>query len=256
MSCRRRSPGGRRGGAAMGLIAGLWVAGCVVPGDSPFGPRDDEPPRIDWTIPVDGVSGVPVDVRPEVRFSESMDWAAFTEDRVRLESGAVVAGVTLDFGRIGQHVIGVVPAGPLVPDVQWTLTISGEVEDAAFNPLGEDVAIVFRTAAAPDPFVLEASDPADGAEAVPVDAAIRLELSVPVAEPSVIRANFRLRTGEGGAVGYALEREEDGFVVVLTPTRDLDPDAAYVVTVDAATAAITGQRLGEDGVVSFTTEAD
>jgi len=248
-------PGSPRALAALHCAAALCAlslaaAGCRLPGETPFAPVDETPPRLVATLPLDGASEVPAEAEIDLFFSEAMDWGALGEDDLRLSSGGVQVPGTLDQRRVGFYRLTFRPAAPLALDATYTFTLSGAARDARFVPLGEDLTITFQTSSAAPGFALSASDPADGAVGVPVDLAqLTLSFSSAPAERLVNLQSVRL---DGGA-RYSLSVAQGSNDLVLSLSAPLSPDTLYTLTLDPGLKSVDGAPLSGPQTLSFRT---
>ncbi len=230
------------------------AGGCVVPGDaSPFAPVDAVPPHISETIPVEGAEDVPPDVAIDLFFSETLLWEAIAEEHFDLRSGGFPVDFTLDRSGEASRRLTLVPTEPLAANLAYTVRVSGAIQDLHHNPMGEDFLLSFEVAEDPVPFELLETTPADGETGVSLDTAIELRFSKPPAAPLVDKRHF---TVEGlSRRAYSVDHAALAPTVVLRPSTPLDPETEYVVHVDGSLKAISGQVLGEEVSVRFTTAA-
>jgi hypothetical protein len=109
---------------------------------------DTVPPRATWTVPADGVSGLPVSSRVGVTFSEMVDPKTVWLGSVRLYSGDVGGSITPVEGIISvqENVVNFTPTTPLSPDTDYTFEIpAGGVADYNGNRVEEALLITFTT---------------------------------------------------------------------------------------------------------------
>ena len=235
------------------ILAGLAGAtGCVVPGDAtPFAPVDAAAPFVEDTIPAPGATEVPQDVTVDLFFSEAMAWEAVSEDLFRLESGHFPAPFTLDRSGTRQRRLSVVPTEPLAPNLEYTLTVRGEIMDRRHNPMGEDYVLTFTVAENPPAFEVVATDPADGATEVPLETRVEVTFSAPPAARLVDARSFSV---DGlSRREYVLEHDPGSPVVVIAPTVSLEPETTYTVTLSEDLKSTSGQRLTGPVTFGFTT---
>lgn len=175
----------------------------------------------------------------EISFSEPIDPGSATDAVVLdppVEGTVSWSGSNLIF----------TPSGPLELATEYTVTVAPGVEDPAGNEMTEP----------PDPFVfvttdrpvLASSEPADGAEDVPVDAVIALEFSGLMDTASV---------EEALEVSPAIDHELrwSGERLEIVPDAALDPATEYVVTLTTDATDAAGVALADEVRIGFRTVA-
>jgi len=216
-------------------------AAAVSPGDSA---------RVDFSLPVD-----PATIGP----------ASFTV--APAAGGDPVAGTILS-GRLAALWR---PAAPLAFETEYEIRVTSAVRDATgLFALDQDPAqsglqdftARFTTDRERVRPRVEAVDPADGVEAVPLGARVRLRFSEPVDAASVAGA-FALGSALGPVAGSGAP-EENGEAWTFTPDRALAWNSEYLVTLDTTAVDLRGNFLdqlpgtpGAQGFSSsFRTESD
>ena len=175
----------------------------------------------------------------EISFSEPIDPASATDAVVldpSVEGTVSWSGSTLIF----------TPSVPLELATEYTVTIAPGVQDPAGNEMAEP----------PDPFVfvttdrpaLAGSEPADGAQDVPVDAVIALEFSGLMDTASVEQA-LELSPSIDHELRWSGERLE------IVPDAALDPATEYIVTLTTDATDAAGVALADAVRIGFRTVA-
>jgi Bacterial Ig-like domain/WD40-like Beta Propeller Repeat len=173
----------------------------------------------------------------EVAFSEPVERDS-AEQAVRVEP--YVAGAATWSG----SVLTFTPNEPLELETDYRLIVGDGVRDAAGNRMTEvPEPFEFSTAGRP---ALAASDPADGATGVPIDSAVSLTFST-LMDTASVEEHLRVRPS------FPHELRWSGEVLELVPTRPLQSDRAYEISVQPEAADIAGVALGDAISVSFRT---
>ncbi len=100
-------------------------------------------------------------------------------------------------------------------------------------------------------FTLQSSEPADGATAVALDAAIHLRLTQEIDAESVTAQTFYVNPSVDGVTSY----EDEGKTLVFTPSVNWQPSTTYKVTLEGKVTTTAGDALGEEVEVRFSTAA-
>lgn len=229
----------------------LVLAGCFGGDDDPTSPGggggDTTPPVVFSVDPEPGDIGVGLDEDIVVVFSEAMDPTS-DDGAVTLSTGGAAATWTDDRTLTIDH--------PTFPEgTEVTLTLGAALADAAGNTLAAPYTTSFYTQSSS--LVLLASTPADGATGVDRNASIALLFSEPMNLGS-IGGNVTIDDGTAARrvpVNFTVEDGEND-AVVLDPGVTLPANQTITVTVGANVQAdITGQTLGQEAVIQFTTGA-
>lgn len=213
------------------LVGVLYVATTV----------DARPPEV---IEVRLTQAVPSD--PQRALITSSIEVAFSEP---VEEAGAAAAL-----RITPHVDGSIswsattmtftPAQPLALDTEFEVQVAAGVTDEAGNVMGEpSEPFSFETTGRP---VVVDSDPADGEDQVPLDAAIVLTFST-LMDTSAVEAALSV------APLFAHDLRWSGDLLEIVPTRPLAPDRAYEITIAPDAADVAGVALGEPFSLAFET---
>lgn len=172
----------------------------------------------------------------ELTFSEPV--ATDGVEAVRLEpevAGAVTwSGSTMIF----------TPADPLELETEYVLTVEEGFRDLFGNPM-TDLPAPFEFVTAGRPTLAE-SEPADGAEEVPLEAPITLTFST-LMDIASVEDQLRL------SPSFDHELRWSGELLEIVPLQPLDPGSDYAVEVDADAADAAGVTIGEPIRVAFRT---
>jgi hypothetical protein len=143
-------------GPATALALGALTAGCAKKEAPSGGPPDIEPPRWIAAAPESGAAGVAREARPSITFSEAM------EPRSTNEAVALAPRVDIKQWRWAGRTLTVVLAESLRARQTYTLFVGSGARDRHGNPLKAGATIVFTTAPAMPPGVLEGEITARG----------------------------------------------------------------------------------------------
>jgi hypothetical protein len=175
----------------------------------------------------------------EIAFNEEVD-AASAEAAVTLtpdvETAASWSGSTLT----------ITPVEPLSLASEYVVTVAAGVRDVAGNVMSEPPdPFAFLTVGAP---ALADSSPADGAEAVPLDAVVTLAFTTLMDTVSV-EEHLEITPS------IAHELRWSGRVLEIIPDEPMEPDTEYRVALEAGATDTAGVQLDTDVDVRFRTVA-
>ncbi len=218
-----------------------------------FTTMDDDYPHLVSRDPAEGGTGFPIDGTITVEFASAMTSSTIGTSSFYLKkkgsSTKIAADVDYDSS---ERTATLTPDNPLLPDTEYTVTITDDVEDQ------DDVAIAeavwtFRTAA--DLATISSLDPADQAKNVSVDKTISFKFSKAMQAPTITSANIFLhKDGSATKVSAVLSYDSSTRTVSLNPDSPLAAGTRYNLSVsngvkDSSGNAITSQTF------SFTTAA-
>jgi hypothetical protein len=219
-------------------LAGNPLLGATATFTTSFA-ADALPPSVLALNPVHGDAGVPTNLVAHIELSEAIDPLSLSSASVRLRrtGGAVVDSLLRLLP--GSRRIQLAPRVPLASSTSHTLVVSG-LRDLSQNVMTAPVSSVFTTAAGIDlsrPGLVR-SNPASGADGVPLDVAVELEFDEAL---SPITANSSsvtlLRSGFGDPLPVSVGLDGSRRVITLTPLEPLDPFRTYQVFADVFDAA-------------------
>ena len=211
-------------------------------------------PSVNFTVPWDGATDVPVNQAIAATFSDPMNPATITRSSFALKNGnrsvsgkVTYAGTTATF----------TPGSLLEPDTTYTATITTRAKDVAGNGLGSNSVWSFTTSPASDittPTVSSAV-PADSAVNVPVSQTIAATFSEAMHPATITSSTFTL-TGPGtspvvGTVAY----DVISHIATFAPGSALAPSTVYTATITTGAEDLAGNALAGNVVWSFTTAA-
>jgi hypothetical protein len=187
----------------------------------------------------DDQSSALVNTSIEIEFNEPVDQeSAVAALRVEpaVEGATSWSGSTLTF----------TPTEPLELETDYLVTVAPGVQDLNGNVMEEGPEpFAFATVGRPR---LAGSDPADGSEAVPLDAAIEIVFST-LMDTASVEAALEIEPA------FDHELRWSGEALEIVPAAALESDREYTVTVGAGAADVAGVDLAEPVSVTFRTVA-
>ena len=213
------------------------------------------------TSPPNGSGNVGDNAEVQVGFNKSVNPLSVSSSTIQLSSGGVTAATgSISFSNNNQTVT-VAPQTPLPDGTQITLSISG-VTDVAGNVMATQTT-QFTTGTGPDvvPPVVVSANPPQGAQNVPVNSVVVLQMSEPV-DPVSVSANTLtlLNSGTAQAVAGTYSLSADGLTISFVPNAPLAASTGYSVNFPGAGFGIgisdlAGNSLQGISPISFTTGA-
>ena len=200
-------------------------------------------------IAVTGRAGkrVSVDTSFVVTFERPVDLAtATTAFRITPEVAGTFA---LADRRAAGTSITFTPDAPLAPDTIYTVTLAGDVLDAAGAPLGEPPSLAVRTAKAP---AVVRFRPLNSTTDVARAADVSVRFTQAMDRRSTAKA-FSVTVG-GKAVTGKVRWAEGDTVLVFDPEADFGYEQKVVVAVSAAATSRAGAAIAAPTSATFTTE--
>jgi hypothetical protein len=138
------------------------------------------------------------------------------------------------------------PQEPLELETAYTLTIDPGIRDLAGNEMAEVPSpYTFVTAGRP---VVAGTEPADGAEEVPVDAIIGISFST-LMDTASVEGQLELRPP------FPHELRWSGEVLEIVPIEPLRPAREYSLTLGGSATDVAGVAVGEPLTITFRTVA-
>lgn len=216
---------------------------------------DNFQPSLLSVSPQHGATGVPLNARVTVRFSEPINPLSVYSGTFKLNGGpfSIVPGTTT----IAADLLSLTftPAALLLPNTSYSVTVSSApsdpIRDLAGNALltpGFSAALGSFTTGSGSADVLSpqvvAVSPADVITAVPLNAQVVLQFSEPVAAPSVHAQTVAVSAGGIPFTG-TITLEQNNRVVRWKPAvlTQLSPNTLYTVTVTSGVTDYAGNPV-------------
>ena len=205
-------------------------------------------PTVTSTNPVNGAINIPINRKITATFSEAMNPTTVTAAGVFsltvTTGGAVVPG-TATFVAANNTVI-FSPTANLLPNKQYTATISTAAKSAAGNGLAANYVFTFTTGATADltaPTIIS-TVPASAAINVPTNQTITVTFSKPM-DPSTIVASGTFTVAVAGVGGAAVAGTVSytGTTATFKPNANLTASAQFTAKITNAAKDLSGNAL-------------
>jgi hypothetical protein len=212
---------------------------------------DTTAPRVIGSLHADGATNVPVNTKVGATFSEAMDPLTITNVTFMLEQGSTPVLGTVTYSNVSAVFV---PAGNLVPNTIYTVTITTGVRDLLGNALVAPYILTWTTGTTMDTTAptVDSTIPADLATSVTTNSAITAVFSEMMDPLTVTNVTFNLKQGTApvpGTVNYA------GGTATFAPSRSLLASTSYTATITTAVKDLAGNPLAISFVWEFTTGA-
>lgn len=221
-------------------------------------------PRVTSTNPFNGATNIAINRKIAATFSEAMNGGSVSAAGTFSLAVAGVGGVGVP-GMVtyvaGANTATFAPTLSLLPNTQYTATISTAAQSAAGNNLAADYVFSFTTGATADstPPTVIATTPVSGATNVPTNQIVIATFSEGM-DPATITAAGTFTVAVAGVGGAAVTGTVSyaGTTGTFTPTVALTASTQYTATISNAAKDLSGNAL-VGGVApnpwSFTTGA-
>jgi RHS repeat-associated protein len=216
-------------------------------------------PTILTASPPNGSSNVGDNADLRVVFGKPINPLTVNASTIQLSGGGVTAVPdSISFGNNNQTAL-LVPHAPLADGTQMTLTISG-VTDVAGNAVAAQTT-QFTTGTGPDvvPPAIVIASPFQGAQNVPLNAVVMLQMSQPVDPGTVNSSTLTLENGSNGqTVPGTYSVSPDGLTITFVPGFPLAASSGYYVNFPGAgfgtgISDLAGNSLQGISPINFTT---
>jgi len=203
---------------------------------------DTAPPAVVATNPPDGAKNVPVTEEVWIKFGEEMK-----TDSV---SGAITVNPSFSFNLTWNPentTVTLKRNTTLTPNTNYTVTVLGNVTDLQGNKMGSPFTFTFSTKDAIPPSVVS-TRPSDKEENVSFDTTIRIQFSKQM-HYNATESAFSILPGVAGSFTWDMS----GRNMTFTPSKPLEGDTWYLVTISENAQDIAGNRMGRSYQFSFHT---
>lgn len=217
------------------------------------GAQDAVAPTVDATHPTRGESGVALNQRVSVQFSEAMAQATLSAANVTVTGPSGVVAGSLTYAA-ASRILTFTPAADLAPTAVYTVTVLTGVQDLASNPLGSTYTWSFTTSASRDvtaptvTYVL----PAQGATGVALNTKVVATFSEPMQAASFDEVTFTLVQGSTAVPGV-VSYSDAGRTALFAPSTQLLASTPYTATVTTGARDLANNALLVARTWSFTT---
>ena len=215
------------------------------------------------TSPSDAAQFIPINTNVTVTFAENMDETTviagnFALEKLDGQGGSVVGAIAGAFSyNDSSNIITFDPTALLETTNWYRATVDGAMADQTGNPIGSDYTFEFKTEPTP---AVSTTTPANNAQFITVDTTAAITFSKGLNLPAIVTDDETVITFYDDAgtpnrvlasgIGYDSGTQR----LTFTPANPLSANTTYTVTVLSTVADLTGNSLGSDYVLTFTTE--
>ena len=208
-----------------------------------FTTRDDTPPSIVSTSPVNGATGVAPGAVVTITFNEPMDPATINATTITLKttvgSTPVSSVVTYDANTRSARLV---PNAVLTQNTNYTVDVSNAVKDAGGNALPA-FSFGFRVGDTQAPTVVS-TVPADLATNVATNATVSATCSEAMTGSTINATTFTLRPTAGGAnVAGTVAYNTTTLTATFTPSAALAGGTSYTATISTGAQDAAGNPM-------------
>ena len=216
------------------------------------GEADVIAPTVLSVIPVNNTTGIALNSKATVTFSEAMNSATITSATFTMKEGTnAIAGTVSYSGNTATFA----PSANLAPNKIYTGTITTGAKDAAGNALASNYTWSFTTTTSvvdvTPPTVLSVI-PLSNATGIALNSKATVTFSEAMNSATITSATFTLKQGStsvSGTVGYS------GTTATFTPSGNLLANTVYTGTITTGAKDAAGNALASNYTWSFTTVA-
>jgi hypothetical protein len=206
-----------------------------------------------FTNPVDGATGVALNTRVTVTFSEGIDPASITDATFTLVGpGAEMVPATLSTSGTTATLT---PDSNLAPNRDYTATITTGARSLAGRSLPTNYSWTFTTGASTDGTAptVTFTDPAPGETGVPINRSVAATFSEAMDPLTVNADTFTLTDEDGDRVEGSVSTA--ALVATFDPDASLQANMEYTARVTTGARDLAGNALADEFSWTFTTGA-
>ena len=207
-------------------------------------------PTVISSFPVDAAVGVPLNAKLAVTFDMAMTPLSATTFTLKQGTTAVAGAVATSLdGKSATFK----PTSSLAASSVYTATITGGAKSAAGVPFAADTSFSFTTGASADatPPAVSATNPADGATGVLVNAKISATFSKPMDPLTITSATLTVKQGNSQVAGTVVYGP--GTSATFTAFNQLASNTLFTATVSTGVKDVAGNSIAAAFSWSFTT---
>jgi methionine-rich copper-binding protein CopC len=204
-------------------------------------------PGISSTDPAQNATNVAVNKAIAFTFSQPMNPASITSTTFVVKKGNVVIPGTVAYSG---NTATFTPTSNLDAGAVYTASITSTVNDVSGTELGTNTDLTFTTLGTTAAPIISSTDPAKNATNVSVNKAIVFAFSQSMNPASITTSTFVVKKGDvvvPGTVTYSAN------TATFTPTNSLEAGATYTASLNSTVKDITGNELGTNNDLTFTT---
>ncbi len=233
------------------LLLAMIMGGCENR-DGILSPPDITVPTVSSTNPGSGNTGVPLNQKIAVTFSEPMDFLTLTTATFTLMQGDTLVSGTVSYTGITATFA---PAGNLLPNSTYTVMITTKAKSLEGIALAHNFEWIFITGTSVTltPPSVSSTTPADAATDVGLNQKIAATFSVDMDATTITTTTFTLKQGTtpvSGIVSYS------GTTAIFAPADNLQSNTTYTATITTGAKDLAGNALATNKVWNFTTGSE
>ena len=235
---------------SIATLLAAFVAAWVVVGNSQSEAPVSFVPSVTATNPADGATGIAVNQKIAVTFSQRMSPASLSASLVVLgPDGSIVSGHVNTYYRTGIFI----PSINLTPNTTYTGKVRAGASDLAGVAIRQAFVWSFTTGATSDTTkpTVTFTNPADSAVNVPINQRVIAMFSKEMSPGSLSTATFTV-TKPGGAAIIGTVAYASGSVT-FRPAYGFNTNTHYIATITTGAKDIAGNPLASNYVWSFDT---
>jgi len=207
------------------------------------------PPTVSSTDPINAATGVPLNQKIAVTFSEALNASTVTTSTFTLMQGTTpVSGFVSYSGTTATFA----PSSNLASSTVYNVTITTGVKDLLGNALANNYVWNFTTGSATvvTPPTVSSTDPFNAATGVPFNQKIAATFSEVMDASTITTATITLMQGTTSVSGFV---SYSGTTATFAPASSLAPSTTYSVTITTGAKDLAGNALANNFVWNFTT---
>lgn len=213
---------------------------------------DTTAPTVSTPQPVAGATDVVLNPLIKATFSESVVNAFVNASSCLVIQSGTSSPVACTVGYDTPSMAAIITPDTLLPDTEYTVTITTAVQDMAEIPMAADYSWTFTTGTDQGNELPQVADttPAADATGVDVHTVIGASFTKAMAPSTINDTTFSVNDGTSniaGTISYS------GLTATFTPTAALAYETLYSVTIAAGVQDLAGDQMASDHTWSFTT---
>jgi YD repeat-containing protein len=214
-------------------------------------------PRVLSVSPMNGQTGVALNVPVVAEFSQPLDPSTVTSNNFSIGTGGqyVPGTLSLSAGVNGADtIVSFTPTNPWAPNTVYYVYISTGIKSSSGNPLLQYYYGSFSTGVASDdqaPYVVKVNPPA-GVTGVAINSVVSVGFSEPMNSSTINGSSFRLSDSGGDVTGRVVA--DSSTIFSFIPDSLLAPDTQYTITVGTTVTDMAGNYLASAFTSTFTTQ--
>lgn len=214
-----------------------------------IGETTDNCPVVVSTDPINASTGIALNKKVVVNFSEAMNGSSITSSTFYLQQGTTnILGTISSTGSTAVFTA----SSNFNLNTTYTATVTNSVKDVTGNAIVNNYVWTFTTGTSSDVTapIVTSTDPANAATAVPLNKKVVAFFNKSMNPQTINSTTYLLKQGTtaiAGSVSYS------GNSAIFTPTANLSSNTSYTATITTGTQDVSGNALAANFISSFTT---